>query len=295
MLGLLGWERCDFATYREACATFGFNAESDPDFLHFQMDRGAAFTFAAYAPRGTLQGAACIDHGWLASDKKNPKRVEPHLPIPADAVCVPMAPGVRCIAPFKAKCLHALNAPFVNSAFQRLSGREICLAKSPEHGFSKKTVSTREREVRRLLEDGGSLRDFSEFDPETLLDIYRELYLARRDEYPPNRDGYLAFFRRFHARLLGDVLFYQGAPCAMQLNVQTLSAHGLFVDYINMGLRQDIETHSFGTLLIWNNIKKAQALADRHQATLRYSFGNPSAPYKDRWCYREKVGKLFYL
>jgi len=266
---MLGWESCSFDRYREACLAFGFNTESDPDLIRFQMELGAKFDFVACCKKGVLQGAACLDHGWLANDKTNPQRTRLQLMTPADAVYVPFRDDVKCIMPFRSKCLHPLNHGVLNSAFTRLSNRKICLTKSPLTGFSKKTVASREREARRLLEDGGYFRDFSDFAPDELLEIYFEL--------------------------LGDVLYYQGEPCAMQLNIMTPSRNGLFVDYINMGLNTEIKAHSLGTLLIWSNLKKAHEQALAHNLELYYSFGNPSAAYKERWCTQHSIGKLFYL
>jgi hypothetical protein len=296
MLGhLLGWTPCSFDRYQEACRVYGFNAESDPEFIRFQMELGAGFEFVECHKNGKLVGAACIDNGWLANDKTNPKRTDFHIPVPADAVYVPFKNNAKCIIPFHAKCLHPLNQGFLNSAFSKLSKRQICFAKSPLDGFSRKTVATRERETRRLQNAGGYFQDFSAFSPQQLQDIYWDLYKARRGEYPSDKQHNRLFFERFQQRLLGSVLFLHGEPCAMQLNVMTPSRKGLFVDYINMGLNQAIKDHSLGTILIWSNLKKAQKKADSLKLELHYSFGNPSAAYKERWCYQQHIGKILYL
>ncbi len=292
---VLGWEPCDFDRYSEACRAFGFNSESDPDFIQFQMEMGRKFDFVAYSKNGQMLGAACLDNGWLANDKTNPKRIDLHLPIPADAVYVPFHDDAKCIAPFRSKCLHPLNKGFLNSAFNKLSKRQICYAKSPIDEFSKKTVTTREREIRRLQNDGGDFQEFSKFTPIQLQEIYWDLYKARRGEFPKNKNNNQLFFEKFHDRLLGDIVFYKGEPCAMQLNVMTPSKKGLFVDYINIGLNTTIKDHSFGTILIWTNLKKAQQKAAELNMKLYYSFGNPSAAYKDRWCNKEQIGKIFCL
>ncbi|MDA6077575.1 hypothetical protein O0544_18340 [Edwardsiella anguillarum] len=97
-----------------------------------------------------MLGAACLDGKWLVNDFKNPNKSMGSLPIPNSSIVLPFSSDVKCIAPFKTKCLSPLKKNIINSSFNLFTKRTAAFAKSVEEDFSKKTIATRRREIKNL-------------------------------------------------------------------------------------------------------------------------------------------------
>ncbi|CCP02983.1 hypothetical protein BN439_1923 [Erwinia amylovora Ea644] len=47
-----------------------------------------------------------------------------------------------------------------------------------------------------------------------------------------------------------------------------------------------------GTIVTWLNVNSAYDLSSSMGKAMRYSFGKPTAGYKERWCYRSPLGRV---
>ncbi|NKI74536.1 transcriptional regulator [Dickeya sp. CFBP 2040] len=290
----LGWERCAFHDYREIALKYGFNAETSPYFLEFAMEHGAALEFFLLKKKGVITGACCVDNGWLCNDVKNPKSQTSEIPIPGYAIKLPFLNGTGCVIPFKSKHLSLDNINVFNASFSILSKRDVAISKSLSE-FSKKTISTRNREMKKFLEDGGSFRSLSEFQAGELYSIYCDLYSKRRPEKSAFSQVGKDFFHSFQKDFIGDVALINNEPVAFQLNLSSLSNYGLFVDFINIGYDTSVKNHSLGTLMMWRNLQLIESQALACHAPLTYSFGMMSGEYKKRWCNAYRVGRVITI
>ncbi|HHK6155827.1 TPA: transcriptional regulator, partial [Edwardsiella piscicida] len=139
-----GWDECGIDEYMECCSKYGYNSESSPHYIKFMLHHGADLRFVAYRKKKLL-GAACLDGKWLVNDFKNPNKSISSLPIPNSSIVLPFSSDVKCIAPFKTKCLSPLKKNIINSSFNLFTKRTAAFAKNVREDFSKKTVSTRRR------------------------------------------------------------------------------------------------------------------------------------------------------
>ncbi|MGK0705304.1 transcriptional regulator [Yokenella regensburgei] len=290
----LHWNECSFEEYKKSCLEYGYNCESAPEFLSFMMRHGAPLKFFSYRKNREVLASVCVDKGWLANDRKNNNRSINYLHVPTTAILIPVNSNCKhkIIIPFKSKCLHPLqNGRFLNASYKVFSNRTSAIAKNIQRDFSKKTISTREREVRTFMKAGGSFKSISQIDGDLLFDIYNELYHARRNKFVPNHGVNRAFFREFIDNFKGVVMFMDDEPIAMQLLMSVNNKAGLFVDYINIGYKQDTSVNSLGTILMWKNLSVLSAESIECGKRLYYSYGFMAGEYKERWCKPESLGR----
>ncbi|MGU3523227.1 transcriptional regulator [Enterobacteriaceae bacterium C23F] len=290
----LNWDECSQKEYEDACLAYGYNCESSPEFLSFMIRNGAPLKFYAYKKKGQLQGSVCVDGGWLANDVKNNNRSIKTLPIPKYSIYLPVNENINNILiPFKSKCVHFLQRnKFSNVSYRLFNDRSAAISKRLDSDFSKKTISTREREVRKFVSSGGSFVDVKDLNPSDIFDIYNSLYFLRRGEETSDREINKKFFLEFHKNLKGEIMFINDEPLAIQLILAVKSKAGFFADYINVGYKQDSAIKSVGTILMWNNLKCLSDEAEADKLPLYYSYGFMSGEYKERWCNPEKVGRV---
>ncbi|MBS0849771.1 transcriptional regulator [Citrobacter sp. JGM124] len=286
-----GWDKCDFSDYKKLAIKYGFNNETSPFFIEFAMNNGAVFDFFILRKNGVDVGACCVDNGWLCNDIKNPKSQTNDLPLPKYSIMPPFLKNIRCLMPFKSKCFALESAHILNASYKFFSKRKVAIAKASTD-FSAKTVSTRNREIRKFISDGGSFKSAAEYSENELYDIYSHLYSDRRSGAaalsPVGKD----FISEFKSQIVGDIALINDEPVAFQLNIKSLSNYGLFVDFINIGYDTKIKKHSLGTLIMWRNLQIVESLSADHHAPSVYSFGMMSGEYKQRWCNPVPVGKI---
>jgi len=290
----LNWEECSLSEYEIICSKFGYNCESAPEFLAFMLRNNAPLRFFSYTKKGQNLGGACVENGWLANDYKNKNRLIKTLPIPKSSVYLPFNFGLKngVMLPFKTKCLHSLQKKIIiNSSYEWFSKRKVAITKDISTDFSKKTISTREREVRNFIKSGGSFKPISEVSSDLFFDMYDELYYARRNTHVSDPDLNRKFFKEFHHRFKGDVMMMGEDPVAIQLLISADSQAGFFVDYINIGYKQGKNGTSMGTVLMWKNLTAMNSEAQSANKRLYYSYGFMSGDYKNRWCNPESIGR----
>jgi hypothetical protein len=66
-------------------------------------------------------------------------------------------------------------------------------------------------------------------------------------------------------------------------------------DYINGGYDTTYDSFCPGTIVTWVNVHTAYLLCESLGKKMRYSFGRPTADYKNRWCKTEPVGRILAL
>lgn len=258
------------------------------------LRHNAPLKFFSYSKKGRILGGACVENGWLANDFKNQSRLIKSLPIPNSSIYIPLDLNVkdRILIPFKSKCLHSFQKQFfINSSYEWFSKRKVAIAKDPSISFSKKTIATREREVRNFIKSGGSFKPISDVSSDVFFDMYNELYYARRNKHVSDVELNREFFKEFHNRFKGDVMMIGGDPVAIQLLLSADSPAGFFVDYINIGYKQGRFGTSLGTVLMWKNLTTLSSEAQSINKMLYYSYGFMSGEYKKRWCNPESVGR----
>lgn len=289
------WSECSFDEYQHDCNEFGFNCESSPEFISFLLRNNAPLKFYAYKKKNKVAGSVCVDNGWLVNDSKNNKRSISSLPLPSTSIYVPFnkMQDSKIVMPFRSKCIHPLqNKLFLNTSYNVFSKRRAAFSKSPTSDFSKKTVSTRERELRKFLNDGGAFINVNQLDGEHIFDIYEDLFNARRNRDIRDRDLNLRFFKEFQPNFKGHVMFRDDEPVAIQLLISASSKAGMFVDFINIGYRMDAKAGALGTMIMWKNLTSLHQEATDSNRELHYSYGALSGDYKARWCHPASVGRV---
>lgn len=218
-------------------------------------------------------------------------------PFNRDEIILPLHPKLKTIFPFKTKILSSLNSDnAINSTFKSNSHRAICLAKScGEGGFSSSTKNSRRRELKRFLNAGGEFVEQSAFSPEQLTTIYIELYEKRWGHKPGNGHEMLDMLISLRNMFFGYVLFFDGKPCAFQLITKAESPSWICFDYVNGGYDQFHESFCPGTIVTWLNVKAAYDSCLSLNKVMRYSFGKPTAGYKERWCYLSPLGRILSI
>ncbi|MEI9745897.1 transcriptional regulator [Enterobacter ludwigii] len=257
----------------------------------------APLKFFSYKIKGKIFGSVCIDNGWLANDFKNKNKSINFLPVPTSSVYVPLSESIngKIIIPFKSKCLHPLQSNmFRNASYVLLSKRQAAFSKNIQTDFSGKTISTREREIRKYIKSGGSFKPISTISHNELFDIYEYLFQSRWGKQISEKEINRSFFNEFHNHFKGEVLMMNGEPTAIQLLVSVESRAGYFVDFINIGYKKQIQTDSVGTILMWNNLKVLHAEAVNKDINLIYSYGFMSGDYKKRWCIPANTGRVLF-
>lgn len=280
-----GWKEASLADYQQAYHLFGGSVLSDPRILHFFHARfhlNERF-FIKHDNTGQLAGGICVwNNRFIAGDKQQAhKNGIGRYPFNFDEIVLPIHPAVRGILPFRTKVLSAINHVSVRNSSHRLNaGRKISIARS----VSVKTRHTRNRELRKFTDAGGSFRCLTEYEPEHLIQIYAELFYLRRERHL-DRSLMCEVLDDIPDLLFGHVLDFKGAPCAMQWVVKSEDHQRVYLDYVNAGMDTRLPSHlSVGTLAAWVNVRHAFQYGDDHHKQVRFSFGSPTAGYKERWC-----------
>ncbi|WP_261135938.1 antimicrobial resistance protein Mig-14 [Serratia quinivorans] len=296
-----GWKPATANEYQLCHQLYGGSFMTHPDVLQFfqaRLDCQPAY-YIKRADNDRLLGAFCSWSGKnFALTGKTSKRLGvDRYSFNRDELILPLSPDLKIALPFKTKMLSSLNDKNTrNATFKLNSQRAICLAKGcGKGGFSSSTKSSRRRELNRFLNAGGEIVDQANFSPEQLATIYFELYEKRWGETPGYYQEMVDMLGSLRAMFFGHVLFLDGKPCAFQLITKAESPDWICFDYVNGGYDQLHDNFCPGTIVTWLNVKAAYDLCVSKDKVMRYSFGKPTAGYKDRWCYRSPLGRVLSL
>ncbi|RPH26732.1 Mig-14 family protein [Buttiauxella warmboldiae] len=289
-----GWDEASFNDYKNCYFQYGGNFSSHPDVLSYiHSNADCTEKYFVHRTAGAVDGAVCVwNKNKLANDISS-DLVTSHLSIPVskDELILPLTKERNIIVPFKSKIVSPINKNIINRSELFNSRRAICLAK-PLESFSNKTVKNRKRELSKFLNDGGEIKDQSEFSADEMFDIYNSLFEMRRGKQHHDKRNALEFIKTFRSNFFGKILFLNNAPCAFMMITNCDSKNIISLDFINIGINKEIKKHSLGSILMWVNINEAYKSIASEDKKIRFSFGRPTADYKKMWCFQEKLGRL---
>lgn len=208
------------------------------------------------------------------------------LPFVFDDLILPIKAGEKVILPFKTKRLspHSQGIIF-NSISHNLFKKKMAHIKSD---FSVKTAKKRTGEVRRFRKAGGTVEDVTSFSPAELSAIYQHLFDLRwQNSLKCTDPGILTeTFTTFRDMIFGKVLFINDSPCAFDLNYKVECPSWYYFEDFNGGIDPQFKSMGVGSVLLWENIQHARALATSSDKKFIFSLGayNPGWHYKKQWC-----------
>ncbi|KAB8307080.1 GNAT family N-acetyltransferase [Rouxiella chamberiensis] len=296
---LLGWEEGSIIEYRECYEQFGGNFSTHPDAVQTQNDMlnlGARY-FIRTNGRGDKQGGICVwDGNMLANDYDSDRLTQSlALPVAKDELILPISRSGHLILPFKSKIISSKHSSnIINSTFSINAKRRICVAKDIGK-LSVKTRQSRKREYKKFIESGGKVHRVEDFTTSELVEIYSTLFFKRRSKKMKNKSELINFLECLKPHIFGCILFIDDSPVAFQLIMKAESLEIISYDYINIGLDTSYSKLSLGTLITWLNLNDASRECQRKEKEMRFSFGRPTAEYKNRWCTLEFVGRIITL
>ncbi|KLU14251.1 MULTISPECIES: GNAT family N-acetyltransferase [Xenorhabdus] len=288
---LSGWKKSNFEQYKEAHALFGGCTLTHPNIVSF-LDKHLDGQFGFYIKK-TASGVkgACFSF----KNKKLIEEMQTRYPVSYDEIVFPIATDVKLFLPIKSKRLSPIHKNnFINTSYRSLfSKRQICLIKD---SFSYKTRRNRSNEINKFKRAGGEIRSSSEFSAEELVDIYIDLYQKRWNysHSEEQKKHLLEIYTELREHIFGNVLLINGKPCAYDLVLWAESPKWISFDAINGGYEPEYAHLSIGSILMWVNIQEAKALCQQQDKTMRYSLGNPTFEYKNRWCETFPLGRVLF-
>ncbi|WP_340609328.1 GNAT family N-acetyltransferase [Xenorhabdus bharatensis] len=287
-----GWKKCNFEQYKEAHALFGGCVLTHPNIISF-LDRhtgGNQFFFHLKEEADSIHGAY-----FSAKKTKLVEKIHGEYPLPIDEVIFPIEADKKLFLPIKSKRLSPLHKNNARNASYKVpfSKRQICLIKD---NFSYKTRRNRKNEINRFTRAGGEIRASNEFSAEKLVDIYIDLYQKRWNYQHSSEElqRLLEIYTELREHVFGYVLLINGTPCAYDFVLRADSPKWISFDAINGGYDPEYAHLSVGSILMWVNIQEAKALCQAADKTMRYSLGNPTLEYKNRWCETFPLGKILF-
>ncbi|PIJ49234.1 Mig-14 family protein [Erwinia sp. OLTSP20] len=298
---ILRWDVGTASDYKQCHNLYGGSFVTHPEvleFLHSRYDCQPTF-YVKRDSSGVPVGSFCTWLGsHLAGDIKVTKKLDmEYCPFNKDELILPVSPGTKIIIPVKTKIISNINANSIfNLTFKKNSNRGICIAKGcGKEGFSSSTKNSRNRELKRFIKAGGKVVDQSEYSPDELVSIYFELYEKRWGNKHGNYHQLVDMITNLRHFFFGHVLLLNDTPCAFQLIMKADSPEWISFDYINGGYDTVHDSFCPGTIVTWVNVHAAYSLCESLGKKMRYSFGRPTADYKNRWCKTEPVGRILAL
>ncbi|PHM23390.1 GNAT family N-acetyltransferase [Xenorhabdus ehlersii] len=286
-----GWKECNFEKYKEAHALFGGCTLAHPDIIKF-LDKHLDEQFCFYIKKteSAIQGAY-----FSLKNNKLIEKMQAKYPVSYDEIIFPIAADAKLFLPVKSKKLSVIHKNnFINASFNSLlSKRKICLIKD---SFSYKTRRNRSNEINKFKRAGGEILPSSEFSAEGLVDIYIDLYQKRWNysHSEEQKKHLLEMYIELREHIFGNVLLINGKPCAYDFVLQADSPKWISFDAINGGYDSEYAHLSIGSILMWINIQEAKALCQQEDKIMRYSLGNPTLEYKNRWCETFPLGRVLF-
>ncbi|MBC8951346.1 GNAT family N-acetyltransferase [Xenorhabdus sp. TS4] len=286
-----GWKECNFEQYKEAHTLFGGCTLAHPDIIAF-LDKHLDEQFCFYIKKteSAIQGAY-----FSLKNNKLIEKMQARYPVSYDEIIFPIAADAKLFLPVKSKRLSVIHKNnFINTSFHSLlSKRKVCLIKD---SFSYKTRRNRSNEINKFRRAGGEIRPSSGFSAEELVDIYIDLYQKRWDysHSEEQKKHLLEIYTELREHIFGNVLLINGKPCAYDLVLWADSPKWVSFDAINGGYDPEYAHLSVGSILMWVNTQEAKALCQQQDKTMRYSLGNPTLEYKNRWCETLPLGKVIF-
>ncbi|MFU2317182.1 GNAT family N-acetyltransferase [Rahnella sp. PCH160] len=296
---LLGWEEGTLKEYQECYNLYGGNFSTHPDVIELQrqlLNIDARY-FIRADKKGSMQGGICVWGAKMLANDYDSKCFthQLSLPVAKDELILPISNSRSFILPFKSKIISSIHrASIINTTYTVNSQRHICIAKDVDK-LSIKTRQTRKKEFRTFLAQGGEVHRVEDFSATELVEIYSALFFKRRLSKINHKTELAHFLDVLKKHTFGSILFIDNSPVAFQLIMKAESPDIISYDYINIGLDTSYSKLSLGTVITWLNINEASEECQRKGKKMRFSFGKPTADYKNRWCLQEPLGRTITL
>lgn len=290
---LFGWERSNFTHYQAAYYKYGGSVNTHPDIINFFMQKKEKeFAFWHYRRDGEVTAA------YFTSDENTfGLNVWRDYPVSYDEIIIPMAADQKIVLPVKTNRLSSsLRGNIINATYVFREKRKVCLIKT---SFSGKTVKKRNGELRKMLAAGGECIPLREMSPADIADIYVHLFRLRFADSVRcyNRKNITVLLTALPHMVTGNVLFFEGAPVAIDLVLCARSEKSLYFDVPNGGIDPSITAFSPGSLLMWKNIVDAREVCRNENKAMQFSIGlyDKKWDYKLLWAETQPTGKSLVL
>ncbi|WP_340618829.1 hypothetical protein [Xenorhabdus entomophaga] len=291
---MFGWKKASFDNYVEAYNLYGGGISTSPEvlqFLHYRFNFNEKY-FVKTDDNDNILAAVCVwNSNYLAGDPNVFHEFYNPYPVCPNEIIFPIKQGHKCVLPFKSKFLSSKNATSVLNSFHMVNAnREICFVKKS----SGKTVNTRNRELKKFLNNGGSIINILDITTDEFVDIYDELFFMRRQIHI-DKKAIKELLDEIPTLKFGNLLFWNNRPAAVQFVIKKQCINWINFDFVNIGRNMNLQDSSIGTIAMWVNVRDAMALSEKEKVEMRFSFGRPTFDYKDRWCVREKLYRVITL
>ncbi|WP_436883384.1 GNAT family N-acetyltransferase [Enterobacter asburiae] len=288
---LTGWSPSDFETYQQIFEKYGGTVNTHPDIIHFFMSgRSMKFEFWHYKKDDEIVGAYFIAEG-----KQFGLNVWKHYPVSRDEVIMPFSPHARVLLPCRTNALSSRHRTGVINAFF-YGKKKLCIVKSQ---FSVKTTKKRNGELKHFLASGGEIVSLRSMAVSDIARLYICLFKKRFGTSVTcySYENLVDLLSSIPRMIEGNVLFFKGTPCAIDLVLCSRSNHLAYFDVPNGGMDPEFSTLSPGSLLMWANICDARAQCSRDNREMIFSIGRHEAnwDYKLRWADPQMTGKIISL
>ncbi|MDI3438259.1 transcriptional regulator [Erwinia sp. V90_4] len=275
-----GWEECTLSSYAQIYTAFGGSVCTHPRVLDYLAKReGSSIHYYMKKLHGQPIAGVFSINGSLEYKKSA-------LPFVFDDIILPIKPGVKIILPFTTKRLSPYSQGIIfNSIRNNLFKKKMAHIKS---AFSVKTAKKRTGDVRRFRKAGGKVEDVNSFSPAELSAIYQHLFDLRWQKSLKCTDTSILTetFTAFRDMIFGKVLFINDSPCAFDLNYKVECPSWYYFEAFNGGIDPQFKTMGVGSVLLWENIQHARAIAASSGKKFIFSLGAyiPGWHYKKQWC-----------
>ena len=285
-----GWKPCSYDVYAETYQKFGGSVNMHPDVAEFFMRKGQRnFSFWQSCTDGEVNAAY-----FIVDDKEVGLNVWREYPVSFDEVMLPVSAQKKIWLPDKTNRLSSRHRnSILNSAFFYRTKRQICRVKA---SFSGKTVKKRNGELRKFMGMGGVCYRLSDMSPKEIAALYVRLFKLRfAESVRCYEEGKIEELLSAVPHLIfGNVLFYSGTPCAIDLVLSADSDSTVYFDVPNGGVDPKYSAFSPGSMLMWANISDARNLCAMQDKEMIFSIGlyDKEWEYKLRWADTVRTGKV---
>ncbi|PWI77134.1 Mig-14 family protein [Enterobacter sp. CGMCC 5087] len=288
---IMGWCPSKFETYQYVFEKYGGTVNAHPDIIYFFMSNlGLKFEFWHYKEDGEVVAAYFISEGKIFG-----LNVWKYYPVSRDEVIMPFSPHSRLFVPVRSNDLSLRHRVGVMNAFY-YGKRKICIVKS---NFSAKTEKKRNGELKQFLSCGGGIFSLRDMTASEIARLYIYLFKKRFGESVRcyRHENLVNLLSSIPGMIEGNVLFFKGTPCALDLVLCSRSNHLAYYDVPNGGMDPEFSAFSPGSLLMWANICDARAQCGRDNREMIFSIGRHEAnwDYKLRWAEPQMTGRIISL
>jgi CelD/BcsL family acetyltransferase involved in cellulose biosynthesis/ubiquinone/menaquinone biosynthesis C-methylase UbiE len=284
------WEEISAAQYGEAFAAFGGSFSVHPRVVdlvfslsgqrvgYFGCERDGRLIAAVPALRGQI---VATDEGL---DRLGLAQV---IDVGHGETVLPIAHDVRLCLPFSVDSLSPLHLGNIENLREDPAFR-LALARS--HGgelprLSSGFKSRRRRQLRHLLEAGGTCQSLDQLPAERIAEILCALYAKRWGASPQAKDSLPQVLHHLRPLLMGFALFHYDQPISINIAYAVEHPRFLLTVDVTSAMDRDFARFSPGSVLLFLNTRLAEQRGQQLGKPVRFSFGRAENEYKHLWCH----------